>query len=543
MNNIGIQSGLYFKYNGEGTIYFTDDRGSASPLDNPLVKEAVKTAKTFACLHSGPATITASEELVIKFSATLTSYSSKEVIEFDQALTRALNDVNMACYEDVPENIQRQITNNLARLIQWSLTQHNQVNRIKEATDINPGSWVSLLPPEQVFLPIEALLSLAAGNPLIMEILKSYFLNEALAKSAKELDAIHGKFIDRGEVFMDQSNDRIFTHQALGAHFEDIMEQDNAADLLPTLEQVEPLITLQAKTFATIAENVDALFKDHPEAFVILPSYMNPLLDNLKGRISEPLKEPIKARNFLWEIKKTETIVGYLFGSIHQLPQNRPFPLHSKIMNAFEGCDTLAVEIDPTNPSIKREGFRNVIESMDDVKREALRQHLEESLQQKIQGNDALIDACLQSPLLHSATNGTDMHFIQKAKERRLPIVSLEDIVTHTEAEKAVTLQKSNDPFTRPNDDATQIQKIIDDLLVPGLTEKLDMLWDNQPKEEKERDNLRNQKMVESINKLITSGIKPFAIAGVLHFAGPFAMHKLMESEGYTVQQIIVEET
>lgn len=54
--------------------------------------------------------------------------------------------------------------------------------------------------------------------------------------------------------------------------------------------------------------------------------------------------------------------------------------------------------------------------------------------------------------------------------------------------------------------------------------------------------NRRNEEMVESTDRLIRAGKKPFAIAGAAHFAGETSMLKLMEQRGYTVTQVICEE-
>ena len=266
-------------------------------------------------------------------------------------------------------------------------------------------------------------------------------------------------------------------------------------------------------------------------------------------------------RGFLWKLTKGGR-VSYLYGTIHvgKLAWAIPGP---KVAAALRDTDSLALEIDVTNPTIAAQLARY---SAADPTAPALPPKLAERLER--QAAAACIAPSLLAPLhpvMQAITLTTlagrwdgldpsyaaDLSLAGAAHSLEHKIFSLETV------ESQVEMLIPDDP-----DEAIEL---VDDTLeqleenaVRPVLQRMAKAWESgnlaelenyedwcecaSSDEEKEfmarMNDARNPHLADGIHALHLSGEKVFAAVGALHMVGPNALPKLMAARGYAVERI-----
>ncbi len=317
------------------------------------------------------------------------------------------------------------------------------------------------------------------------------------------------------------------------------------------------------------SQKIAGLFKKQP-ALMFIDSDIAPReffvdLALLQVPIEGPLRNTMKPIGYLWEIRKTEKIVGYFLGSIHIVPQWILENCNSAILHAFDVCDVLGVEVDVTRKDVQEAmktkrsymdlcfpGYqkdKRMLSIVGNIVKEGLEVH-------QINLNNVTPDEFLPKAieLLGKAIaekfgtkSGIDFFFIEKAKQRQIEIVDLETIETHVE--RGDLSFKENDgtifAFTYKAFEA-KFQKVIcqyyPEIYEMGIVKLLENKYSKDTEKEKQLMALSNMEMALTTDKLIKKGKFPLSIAGGFHYTGPDSILKNMEKIGYTTNQVICEE-
>ncbi len=265
-------------------------------------------------------------------------------------------------------------------------------------------------------------------------------------------------------------------------------------------------------------------------------------------------------RGVLWRFSR-DGRSGYLYGSMHVGKPEWIFP-GPRTREALAASDTLALELDTTNPMILRQAVRAMQQPGEP---------LPEDLRKRV---DALRDAlCLQdtvfdrlNPVLQLTTlavvaarwEGLDASFgsetslggLARAGGQR--IVSLETVERQFAAlippmpvaERDTLLRSGLEPFER--DRVRAIMKRMSSAWEQGRLEDFETYtaWCECADTEADRRMLvrlndeRNPGLADGITALHAQGRKVFAAIGTLHMTGAKALPKLLAERGFTVERV-----
>lgn len=214
---------------------------------------------------------------------------------------------------------------------------------------------------------------------------------------------------------------------------------------------------------------------------------------------------------FFWSIEDKEKTVGYLLGSVHKISREILEKLDPKIGEGLTFCDTLGVEVD-----VRKE--KSSVEASP-----ANPKYRGKQVEQK--RNIVIMES----------------FFADKAEEMGKVVVELESAETHKEA------VGEDDESDLDEEDYEGFDEFVGQGLdqvaqffQTGTIEALEEQFRLQNLSEQRKDNKRNREMVETIDGLIKSGKKPFAMSGAMHFAGPQGIGELLKQKGYTMTQIFL---
>lgn len=266
-----------------------------------------------------------------------------------------------------------------------------------------------------------------------------------------------------------------------------------------------------------------------------------------------------KGRGFLWEVENNGTTV-YLVGSMH-IADDSFYPLRDELEDAFDEADYLGVEIDISTAA--DEAQQNLILNMGTYQDgSTLKDHISAETYAKV--GDVLKQNGLEPNVLdafkpwvvettlaslktaatgYEASAGVDLYFIQKALERKMPIIELESYESQLSMFNNFSdkLQEKNLNATLDNIDAVddsvnemaEMWKTGDDQQLLELTNSFAV------DEEYNKAMLidRNLGMAEKIDGYLKSGKKEeyMVVVGAAHYLGEHGIIKLLEDKGYTV--------
>lgn len=264
-------------------------------------------------------------------------------------------------------------------------------------------------------------------------------------------------------------------------------------------------------------------------------------------------------RGFMWEVQNNGNTV-YLVGSMH-IADDSFYPLRPEFEQAFAEADYLGVEIDLSkaadeeqqNMIMKLGMYQDGTTLKDHVSKETYAK-VGDILEQNGMKRDAL-DAfkpwvvettisSLKSVMAgYEATEGIDLYFIQKALERKIPIVELESY----ESQLSMFDQFSKELQEKNLNAALDNFDVLDD----GVDQMADMWKKGDEKALLELTNSmagdaeynkamlidRNIGMADKIDGYLKSDKKSeyFIVVGAAHYLGEHGVIKLLEDKGYTV--------
>lgn len=261
----------------------------------------------------------------------------------------------------------------------------------------------------------------------------------------------------------------------------------------------------------------------------------------------------------MWEVKHGGNTV-YLVGSMH-IADDSFYPLRSEFEDAFAEADYLGVEIDLSKAA--DEANQKLILDMgmyqdgttlkDHVSKETYAK-LEDILQQNgLEPNafdvfkpwvvESTISTLKSMQSGYEASAGIDLYFIQKAIERKLPVLELEtyesqlsmlDGFSSELQEKNLNTALDNfDVSAELVDDMAAMWKSGDDQKLLEFTES--MIED--PEYYKAMLTDRNIVMADKIDGYLKSDKKAeyFIVVGAAHFAGKDGIVQLLQDKGYSV--------
>lgn len=273
--------------------------------------------------------------------------------------------------------------------------------------------------------------------------------------------------------------------------------------------------------------------------------------------LSKATKEA--GRGFMWEVQNNGNTV-YLVGSMH-IADDSFYPLRPEFEQAFAEADYLGVEIDLSkaadeeqqNMIMKLGMYQDGTTLKDHVSKDTYAK-VGDILEQNGMKRDAL-DAfkpwvvettisSLKSVMAgYEATEGIDLYFIQKALERKIPIVKLESY----ESQLSMFDQFSKELQEKNLNAALDNFDVLDD----GVDQMADMWKKGDEKALLELTNSmagdaeynkamlidRNIGMADKIDGYLKSDKKAeyFIVVGAAHYLGEHGVIKLLEDKGYTV--------
>jgi uncharacterized protein YbaP (TraB family) len=584
----GIHAGFLWKVGEEGAIYLTDDCGTCSPLSNPKLLEAVEKAHqvvfaTLGSLETGDVPdrercrgyLTAVAQKLEKY------WSPREIDESIAKLEKWIEEGSARALSKKAEYVLREITHPYERfvyLFAWVVGSSTFPHRMREE-GISPepeellkqkadalGKECILLSPDGEYENhlLEGV-TLLFNTPSFHPIVKEIFLSEKGIALWKKGISERGRAWDFGAFSLYKK--RAFSE--LDLYLNSLGERKKIESL--DEELLEKLKDLHDSYTQRLVEKICTFLQRNPKVLISVPAlFQKDLLSALVKRdiqMQGPLKEAIKPRGFLWQIcDKTDRVVGYFLGSIHITPRWILDHMNSKILHAFEWCDTLGVEVD-----ITREGVSEALDEEKKLSEEALNSLFlgifvlggieEYGLAFEGKGRNEILQKgfwrVIKSIFAEQGLeSGIDHFFIDKAKKRSIPIVELESLETHKEFSSLVHKEISRGLSVQPpigSWDSKEIYQEMKRLVVKGVMnypeivemgsiEALEIITAKNSPEMLETVNRRNMEMALSTDRLIRQKKKPFSIEGANHFSGPLATQKLMEQMGYKVTQIICEE-
>ena len=278
-------------------------------------------------------------------------------------------------------------------------------------------------------------------------------------------------------------------------------------------------------------------------------------------------------KHLLWKVSDSNSSV-YLLGSVHFADASF-YPLAHEITDAFEHSDELGVELDMSDTSVVKEIV--VLSAQRGMLPEG--ESLDRILPADVQSSLDSICAAWYIPLgtfnryrpwaaamtLSSIAikrkgfnpaYGIDFYFLRAARERGLPILSLETVEEQVDALTGEGVLDSLSIFYMKSTlrDMPLIDSSISMMMRAWKTGDVVMFRDameleSQPKDEmdsllteeinKRVYTLRNRKMAKTVEDLLASDRKVFIVVGAAHLVGKDEnVIDLLRAKGFTAEQL-----
>lgn len=266
-------------------------------------------------------------------------------------------------------------------------------------------------------------------------------------------------------------------------------------------------------------------------------------------------------RGFMWEVESNGNTV-YLVGSMH-IADDSFYPLRKEFEEAFAEADYLGVEIDISKAADEAQqklildlgSYQDGTTLKDHVSSETYTKLGDILKKNGLEPNalDAFKPWVAESTLAslksttagYEASAGVDLYFIQKAIERKLPIIELESYESQlgmfndfSKELQEETLKATLDNFDVLDDSVNQMAEMWKTGNDEQLLELTNSFSDN---EEYNKAMLidRNIGMADKIDGYLKSDKKEeyFIVVGAAHYLGEHGIVKLLEDKGYTVER------
>lgn len=548
----GVHAGMLYEANPSNKIYFIDDRGNASPIKNPQFKESIEKAnKIFVIENSASSRIVFSKEISLFDKKISEKLNKTEVEKFIKNASRFIQKNNIKTNLIDFNGVISEPTRLLMHIVHWVLFPYNKLDELLQVKECDCEKFVSMLSEEQVQEVMNFVFDFMEEVPSIV---KEVFCNDEFYETILESEQVFAKFWDRGESCLNES-------------FASVLKLERGKEVIRECSgEISNLFMKISKEHILFIEsffsNFEKLIKTNFDSLFVVPLYFLPRFKNNNIiDINSPIKKLIYPRGFIWEIKKENKIFGYLLGSIHCAPKELQNQFLDKTFEFLQSSNVMAVEVDISNVESKRDGLKLLVERYDSEQVHLILSYLNQYFEKKnnMRGSFSdLVEALIffDQIIEDKIGSGLDHAFIEKAKELNMEIKNLESIKMHAEYEiesnEKLKINDSNQKVEE-NFDVERFLKrhksrvkmtaknFVDEIFYSGLTEKLDMLFENQSQKEKESLNFRNMEMAVNIQRLILQGKKPFSVVGCLHFSGPSSIQKLLGQMGYKIEQIIID--
>lgn len=411
---------------------------------------------------------------------------------------------------------------------------------------------VSLLTREEMIAPVLKLVELFLKNPLSAWAIRQLILNDGLQTLFSD------RYLRMGEAYERGAIDEVANGKPFRSRFRVWDEEAKRQFPLGFNMHVDGLkMGIQAIEMVFAKRLIDCMEGRQGTLFIFDIDHQEALFSELAKRemaVVEVPRGPVKLRGFFWEIYQADRVVGYFLGSVHLVPDWILERMNSRILEAFGASTTLGVEVDITAetweteveiPEGKLSAWQSIVAF--GLKRYGLDLEGEEGSLLWIQeGINRIWDAFLSEM---GTQSGIDLHFIGRAKERGIPVVSLEEEASH----RAYLSREKERSLEELTGDPSEIQERFEafqkayhakvcewfpKVFALGWTRLLDEALQDDSPSEREWMLLRNQQMADRTDALIRSGEIPFSIAGCMHFGGESSLQALMEEKGYSIVQV-----
>lgn len=259
--------------------------------------------------------------------------------------------------------------------------------------------------------------------------------------------------------------------------------------------------------------------------------------------------------SLLWRISGNElTEDSYLFGTIHIICQDQ-FKMDERILNALESSEKIVLELNLSDPNelmamqriSMNENFANIQDEFEENQREAidafLIEHYGVGLQQFGVFKPFALSSLILVKLLPCEEVGSyEMFFVEKAKEKSMPMMGLESGDFQAGLFDKIPLQQQLDDLGKMVTDPESLKEF-EELVQAYLEEDIDRLYTliSQADMFQEFGDIlleeRNRNWIPIIEAQIREQ-STFIAVGSGHLASEIGLIHLLREAGYTVEPV-----
>ena len=266
------------------------------------------------------------------------------------------------------------------------------------------------------------------------------------------------------------------------------------------------------------------------------------------------------AKGVLWEVKSATNRV-YLFGSIH-IAKADFYPLPAAVDDAYQQADTLAVEVDPTDPSASQKAIPLLTYAAPDTLEKHLREETWRNLK-SVTGPAAEQFQTLRPAMLvmvfaaqffsqqgYDPKYGIDLHFINQAKADQKKLVELESMEFQAGVLGGLS-DADGDAMVgeilrglRSGALQREAEAMIDAWKSGNAQALAEVLRDAANKDAGSKKIMkllledRNVGMAQKITRMLEAGDKAFIVVGAGHIVGANSIVNILRKQGLQIRQI-----
>ncbi|MBC3877532.1 TraB/GumN family protein [Undibacterium sp. FT79W] len=266
------------------------------------------------------------------------------------------------------------------------------------------------------------------------------------------------------------------------------------------------------------------------------------------------------ANGIMWEVKSA-TNTAYLFGSFH-LAKASFYPLPAAVQNAYQQADTLAVEVDASDPQFSRKLIPLLSYAAPDKLENHLQKATWESMQKFLGASAAqfqnLKPAMVATGLMigvvaqqgYDPAQGIDLHFIKRAKKDGKQLVELESLEFQARmlgglSDEDGDAMLSQTLHSLSNGDAVRDTALMVQAWKAGDAEALAAILEETANKDAGSRKImklllddRNPAMADQIVALMSAGKKVMIVVGAGHITGKNSITDLLRQRGLQVRQM-----
>ncbi|MEL6820253.1 MAG: TraB/GumN family protein [Calditrichota bacterium] len=254
----------------------------------------------------------------------------------------------------------------------------------------------------------------------------------------------------------------------------------------------------------------------------------------------------------LWEVNhETLQKPSYLFGTIHLIPESR-FELTGVAENALRSCDRLLLEVNSTDPNVKREQIaamvmldgttlKELLGELYDNIAEAYKDSFDIDLAQFNRINPYFISMMVSEKMLKEPSTSYEAMLLKKAFEHRMGVEGLETVADHVDLLSEYSMEDMIEELLTAPVNLNEQRLIMHEIIDLYLKEELQELYNRMKEEEDESDKYyslivegRNMKWIPKIIRHMNTE-STFIAVGAAHLPGELGLIQLLRKSGYSV--------